>query len=98
MVCYLLQKKQFKKKLAGLLGNFFFCYQYLIYSNITAGNRVQIQAVIESNVFPLLSNKLANADFDVKKEAAWAIANATSGTPEISKNFPHHKKRFFVLY
>jgi hypothetical protein len=53
-------------------------------SNITAGNRAQIQSVIDANVFPLLSNKLANAEFDVKKEAAWAIANATSG----NKKFP----------
>lgn len=39
--------------------------------------------MIDANVFPLLSNKLANAEFDVKKEAAWAVANATSGgSPE----------------
>jgi importin subunit alpha-6/7 len=48
-------------------------------SNITAGNKDQISAVIEANIIPPLIMVLTNADFDVKKEAAWAISNATSG-------------------
>ena len=35
------------------------------------------------NIIPPLIELLANAEFDIKKEAAWAISNATSGgTPE----------------
>jgi importin subunit alpha-1 len=64
-------------------------------SNITAGSPMQIQAVIDasvprvrplcylltflSNIVPPLINILQNADFKTKKEACWAISNATSG-------------------
>ncbi|CAN0065978.1 unnamed protein product [Hapterophycus canaliculatus] len=48
-------------------------------SNITAGNKEQIQAVIEANIIPPLIQLLSNAEFDIRKEAAWAISNATSG-------------------
>jgi len=48
-------------------------------SNITAGNREQIQAVLEAGLFPPVINLLQADDFDIKKEAAWAISNATSG-------------------
>ncbi|KAA3468742.1 importin subunit alpha-4 [Gossypium australe] len=48
-------------------------------SNITAGNRAQIQAVIEANIILPLVHLLQLAEFDIKKEAAWAISNATSG-------------------
>jgi len=52
-------------------------------SNITAGNRNQIQAVIEANIIIPLVHLLQHAEFDIKKEAAWAISNATSGgSPE----------------
>uniref|UniRef100_A0A8C1KQJ5 Importin subunit alpha n=1 Tax=Cyprinus carpio TaxID=7962 RepID=A0A8C1KQJ5_CYPCA len=52
-------------------------------SNITAGNRAQIQAVIDANIFPVLIDILQKAEFRTRKEAAWAITNATSGgTPE----------------
>lgn len=51
-----------------------------------------LQAVIEANIFGPLVLLLLNAEFDVKKEAAWAISNATSGgTHEQIKcvlNFP----------
>ena len=47
-------------------------------SNITAGPVHQIEAVIEASIFESLINHLIYSDFDVKKEAAWAIANATS--------------------
>ncbi|KAK7337678.1 hypothetical protein VNO77_18263 [Canavalia gladiata] len=47
-------------------------------SNITAGNRTQKQAFIEANlIFPLI-HLLDFGEFDIKKEAAWAISNATS--------------------
>ncbi|CAL5345737.1 unnamed protein product [Camellia sinensis] len=48
-------------------------------SNITAGNRSQIQAVIEANIILPLVHLLQHAEFDIKKEAAWAISNATCG-------------------
>ncbi|XP_051141633.1 importin subunit alpha-like [Andrographis paniculata] len=48
-------------------------------SNITAGNRDQIQAVIDAGIIAPLVMLLQNAEFDIKKEAAWAISNATSG-------------------
>lgn len=52
-------------------------------SNITAGNKQQIQAVIDHNIIQPLIQLLQTAEFDVKKEAAWAISNATSGgSPE----------------
>ncbi|XP_038716461.1 importin subunit alpha-4-like isoform X2 [Tripterygium wilfordii] len=48
-------------------------------SNITAGNKGQIQAVIEAGIILPLVHLLQHAEFDIKKEAAWAISNATSG-------------------
>ncbi|KAK9086336.1 hypothetical protein Syun_028730 [Stephania yunnanensis] len=48
-------------------------------SNITAGNKDQIQAVIAANIIGPLVHLLQTAEFDIKKEAAWAISNATSG-------------------
>jgi hypothetical protein len=48
-------------------------------SNITAGNKDQIQSIIDSNIIPPLIHLLGHAEFDIKKEAAWAISNATSG-------------------
>ncbi|RHN64702.1 hypothetical protein MtrunA17_Chr4g0071961 [Medicago truncatula] len=42
-----------------------------------------IQAVIEAGLIAPLVNLLQYAEFDIKKEAAWALSNATfSGTPE----------------
>ncbi|XP_039127064.1 importin subunit alpha-1b-like [Dioscorea cayenensis subsp. rotundata] len=48
-------------------------------SNITAGNKEQIQAVITADIIGPLVHLLQTAEFDIKKEAAWAISNATSG-------------------
>ena len=42
-------------------------------SNITAGNKDQIQSVVDANVIPPLVNLLNSAEFDIRKEAAWAI-------------------------
>merc|ERR1712230_67431 len=39
----------------------------------------QIQSVIDANIIPPLINILQNADFKTKKEACWALSNATSG-------------------
>ena len=48
-------------------------------SNITAGSVGQIQAVIDAAIFPPLIANLASADFVVKREAVWVVANAVSG-------------------
>ena len=48
-------------------------------SNITAGTKEQIQSVVEAGILPPLVHLLATAEFDIKKEAAWALSNATSG-------------------
>jgi hypothetical protein len=48
-------------------------------SNITAGNKDQIQAVVNAGIIGPLVHLLQTAEFDIKKEAAWAISNATSG-------------------
>ncbi|VVC98414.1 unnamed protein product, partial [Leptidea sinapis] len=37
------------------------------------------QAVIDADIFPTLITILKNAEFKTRKEAAWAITNATSG-------------------
>eukprot|EP00253_Pinus_taeda_P002628 PITA_02628 len=47
-------------------------------SNITSGTKGQIQAVIDAQIFPPLLSLLANAEFSIKKEAVWAVSNATS--------------------
>lgn len=49
---------------------------------LIAGNKEQIQAVMENNIIPPLVQLLSNAEFDIRKEAAWAISNATSGGNE----------------
>jgi importin subunit alpha-2 len=48
-------------------------------SNISAGNAIQIQALITNNVVRPLVDALGKGDFECKKEAAWAIINITSG-------------------
>ncbi|OMP09363.1 Armadillo [Corchorus olitorius] len=47
--------------------------------NIVTGDDNQTQAVIEANIILPLVHLLQHAEFDIKKEAAWAISNATSG-------------------
>ena len=47
-------------------------------SNITAGSQAQIQAVIQASIIDSLIIHMKESEFDVRKEAAWAIANATS--------------------
>ena len=50
---------------------------------LAAGNKDRIQQVIDKNVFPPLIHLLLHDEFDIKQEAAWAIANAIKGgTPE----------------
>lgn len=52
-------------------------------SNITAGPARHIEAVAKANIFHALIPILRTPEFDIQKEAAWAICNACSGgTPE----------------
>lgn len=38
-----------------------------------------LQAVIQADIIAPLVHLLQTAEFDIKKESAWAISNATSG-------------------
>ncbi|KAF4655989.1 Importin alpha subunit (Karyopherin alpha subunit) (Serine-rich RNA polymerase I suppressor protein) [Perkinsus chesapeaki] len=50
---------------------------------ISSESSEQIQECINKGLFGKLIELLANAEFDVKKEAAWAVSNATAGgSPE----------------
>ena len=50
---------------------------------INQSQLINLQAVIDANIFPALIDILAKAEFKTRKEAAWAITNGTSGgTPE----------------
>lgn len=40
---------------------------------------IDLQSVIEANIIGPLVQLLQTAEFDIKKEAAWALSNATSG-------------------
>jgi importin subunit alpha-6/7 len=40
---------------------------------------LEFQAVIAAGIIAPLVNLMKTAEFDIKKEAAWAISNATSG-------------------
>lgn len=52
-------------------------------SNITAGNKHQVQAVIDANLLPMIIDQLRKGEFQTQKEAAWAISNLTiSGTKQ----------------
>lgn len=42
-----------------------------------AGNQHQIQRAIVANFIPILVNMMKNDEFELKKEAAFAICNAT---------------------
>ncbi|RZC83844.1 hypothetical protein C5167_046630 [Papaver somniferum] len=46
--------------------------------NIVTGDDRQTQSVIVADIIGPLIHLLQNAEFDIKKEAAWAISNATS--------------------
>lgn len=49
-----------------------------------------MQTAIDAGLFAPLVNLLQTAEFDIKKEAAWAISNATSGgTNEQIKYTPY---------
>ncbi|MQL89349.1 hypothetical protein Taro_021914 [Colocasia esculenta] len=47
--------------------------------NIVTGDDLQTQAVVNAGIIAPLVHLLQTAEFDIKKEAAWAISNATSG-------------------
>ena len=52
----------------------------MLASSLTRTSQTPIRAqVMENNIIQPLAHLLANAEFDIRKEAAWAISNATSG-------------------
>jgi importin subunit alpha-6/7 len=53
-----------------------------------------LQAVINANIIGPLVQLLQTAEFDIKKEAAWAISNATSGGTHDQIKYGN----FFVIY
>lgn len=53
----------------------FLCYELKL-SRIF---HLNVQAVIDACIISPLVVLLQNAEFEIKKEAAWAISNATSG-------------------
>lgn len=58
----------------------------------------QIQAVIDANIFPVLIEILGKAEFKTRKEAAWAITNATSGgTPAQIRYLVEHVRQFLSV-
>ena len=48
-----------------------------IVSNIMAGDHTQIQRIIEAGFLPLLGTLLQKDDFEIRKEACYALCNAT---------------------
>lgn len=48
-------------------------------SNITAGTREQIGAVVDAGCIDPIVHLLKHGELEIKREAAWAISNATSG-------------------
>lgn len=55
-----------------------------------------LQAVIEANIIGPLVTLLENAEFDIKKEAAWAISNATSGGTHEQIKYEHTFCTIFI--
>lgn len=53
-----------------------FSFELKLYFSSICDN---LQDVIDANIIGPLVNLLQNAEFEIKKEAAWAISNATSG-------------------
>merc|ERR1712048_1188979 len=59
---------------------------------ITAGNVEQIEAVIENSMIQPLVTLLRTGEFDVKKEAAWAVSNLSSGGNDNQVKFLVHQQ------
>ena len=58
----------------------FICIKSIIHCYLLL---IIIKAVIDANIIPKLIELLQNGEFKIKKEAAWAISNATlSGIQE----------------
>ena len=57
-------------------------------TGVTLGTSEQIQAVINAGVFPKLIALLQTSEFDIQKEAAWAVSNATSGGTDLNLLMP----------
>ena len=52
-------------------------------SNVTAGTAQQIQQIIDCGILDKLILLILNDDFEIKREALWALANTTlNSTPQ----------------
>lgn len=77
------------------------CFIIIIYSCVLQCEPLPLivsysapQTVIDANIFPVLIDILQKAEFRTRKEAAWAITNATSGgTPEQIRSEPHRTRK-----
>ena len=67
-----------KKKTFNSLLDVFIAYLLLCSLHETCICKIA-QAVLEAGIIGPLVQLLQNAEFEIKKEAAWAISNATSG-------------------
>ena len=92
------QKKNIRKEACWTISNITAGHLTLpyptYYSNrlfSLAGTSGQIQAVINAGVFPKLIALLQSSEFDIQKEAAWAVSNATSGGQSLHSS-PHYIK------
>lgn len=63
----------------------------LLFCVIVADNISSCQNVIDANIFPVLIEILQKAEFRTRKEAAWAITNATSGGTPAQIRCVHQK-------
>lgn len=54
-----------------------------------------LQAVIDFNIIPQLIRMLDQEEFDIRKECAWAISNATSGGDDMQIKYLVDQVRFF---
>lgn len=55
------------------------------------------QSVIDANIFPVLIDILQKAEFRTRKEAAWAITNATSGGTPAQIRYIYQISALFIL-
>ena len=56
---------------------------------------MMLQAVLEAQIIPAIVHLLTTAEFDIQKEAAWAISNATNGgSPDQIKYLPFFTPSF----
>ena len=61
------------------INHIYFISTKLIYPSKNTTLTLIFKAVIDANIFPVLIDIQSKAEFKTRKEAAWAITNASSG-------------------